>query len=128
MKTFLFIVLKIVIILLLAFWSVIAIMAFFEVPMLFWTTVILYGLIIYLWIFYKKIKSLPILSKNAKVISKTRGPANFHITFEFADGTRKTLRTTVQSYGSMLEGENGTLFYKEYKKFVRFIDFQRNNA
>ena len=67
MKTFLFIVLKIVIILLLAFWSVIAIMAFFEVPMLFWTTVILYGLIIYLWIFYKKIKSLPILSKNAKV-------------------------------------------------------------
>ena len=124
MKTFLFIVLKIFLILMLIF----LLLASIPVPILLLPTVSLYGPIIYLWIFYKKIKSLPILSKNAKVISKTRGLANFHITFEFADGTRKTLRTTLPLYGSMLEGENGTVFYKEYNKFFRLIDFQRNNA
>ena len=132
MKKYMFLLLKIFLILLLVFSFIASIL----IPILILPTILLYGSIICIWILNKKIKDLPILTESAKVISKNTsvtGSMYFvstvhHVTFELANNTRKTLRTSAQFYGSILEGESGIVSYKEYKKFAQFIDFQRTNV
>lgn len=123
MKNFLSLLLKIFLIVLLVFLVLVSTLA----PAIIIPTLILYGAIVYLWIVNKK---PAIIVQNVKVISKTQEHQSLgtrdYITFEFEDGTRKTMHSNIQLYGSILEGEIGTLSYREYQNYAYVIDFQRN--
>ena len=123
MKILLSLLLKIFLIVLLVF----LILASIPVPAIILPTLILYGAIVYLWIVNKKPASIV---QNVKVISKTQEHQSLgtrdYITFEFEDGTRKTMHSNIQLYGSILEGEIGTLYYREYQNYAYVVDFQRN--
>lgn len=123
MKNFLSLLLKIFLIVLLVFLVLVSTLA----PAIIIPTLILYGAIVYLWIVNKK---PAIIVQNVKVISKTQEHQSLgtrdYITFEFEDGTRKTMHSNIQLYGSILESEIGTLFYREYQNYAYVVDFQRN--
>ena len=129
MKKFLFLLLKIFLVLLFVFLA----LASIPVPILIVPTLLLFGLILFLWRWHKKIKNLPILTESAKAISKYHNVVRSHhfvgtrhyITFEFTDGTRRTLVVPAKSYGCIIEGESGTVSYKKNNNLDIFIDFQR---
>ena len=123
MKKFLSLLLKIFLIVLLVFLVLVSI----PVPVIILPTLVLYGAIVYLWIVNKKPASIV---QNVKVISKTQEHQSLgtkhYITFELEDGTRKTMHSNIQLYGSILEGEFGALSYREYQNYAYVVDFQRN--
>lgn len=120
MKKFLSLLLKIFLVVLLVF----LVLACIPVPALILPTIWLYALIWCLWFITKKTK---LLYENAKVISKIENARKFYVTFEFADGTRRTMPSPVEVYGCILEGERGIVAYKEYRNYAYLVNFQRNN-
>ena len=119
MKKILPLLLKIFLIVLLAF----VVLCCIPVPALILPTIVIFAQIWCLWFITKKTK---LLSENAKVISKIENARKFYVTFEFADGTRKTMPSPVEIYGCILEGEHGIVSYKEYRNNAYLVDFQRN--
>ena len=121
MNKFLSLLLKIFLAVLLAF----VVLCCIPVPALILPTISLCSLIWCLWFVIKKTK---LLSENAKVLSKIENARKFYVTFEFADGTRKTMPSPVEVYGCILEGEYGIVSYKEYRNNAYLVDFQRNKG
>ncbi len=116
--------LKIFLIMLLVFLLLVSV----PVPVIILPTLVLYGTIAYMWFINKK---PGITSQNVKVISKIQdnllfGSAVYYVNFEFADGTRKTIRSTLKLYGSIIEGDVGILSYRECQNHAYLVDFQRN--
>lgn len=122
MKKILYLLLKIFLMVLLVFLVLVSTLA----PAIILPTLVLYGTIAYLWIVNKKPASI---FQNVKVISKTQEHQSLatkhYITFEFEDGTRKTVHSNIQLYGSILEGEIGTLSYREYLNYAYVVDFKK---
>lgn len=75
-------------------------------------------------------KKASVFSAQASVFSKTQNNARFgstyYIAFALRDGSRKNIMVPIEKYGTIKENENGTLTYKEYGKYIEFIDFQIN--
>lgn len=77
-------------------------------------------------------KTLPIITDNAKVISKhnkitgRNTHTHFYVAFELESGERKQFEITNEQYSFLVEGEMGKLYYKEGKGFAFFEKFEVN--
>ncbi len=124
MKKILSLLLKIFLIVL----NIFLVLCCIPVPVLILPLICIWAQIWCLWIITKKTK---ILSENAKVISKTQEhqafSTKYYVTFEFIDGTRKTMPSPVEVYGCVFEGESGVVSYKQYRNYVYLVDFQKDN-
>ena len=79
------------------------------------------------------IKSLPTTEAFAKVVSKHTASGGryslktFYVTFELEEASRKVISVKTETYGLLLEGDNGTLTYKELGKLKIFVNFSVEN-
>lgn len=70
-------------------------------------------------------------SASAVVFSKTQNNTRFgstyYIAFTLQDGNRKNIMVPIEKYSTIKENECGILTYKEYGKYIEFVDFQVNS-
>lgn len=80
----------------------------------------------------KSQKTLPIITANAKVISKNteitgrHAHTHFYVAFELESGDRKQFEVTNEQYSFLLEEETGVLHYKDGNGFTFFEKFEVN--
>ena len=71
-------------------------------------------------------KKLPDITAHAKTLSKRaevyRRGALYYVAFEFDDGSRKSLMVGYELYNTIVEGETGTIKYKQAEnKFLKAL-------
>ena len=72
------------------------------------------------------IASVKVISKTTKTsVTTGSGSTKHHIAFEFPDGTRKNFEIAVEVANTILEGESGTLTYRESGQHLFFVGFER---
>ena len=77
-------------------------------------------------------RTLPVITDNAKVISKhtkitgRQAYTCFYVAFELESGERKLFEVTNEQYSFLVEEESGELYYKEGKGFAFFVYFKVN--
>ena len=77
-------------------------------------------------------RTLPVITDNAKVISKhtkitgRHAHTCFYVAFQLESGERKLFEVTNEQYSILVEEESGELYYKEGKGFAFFVYFEVN--